>query len=764
MTKFLFLVFQVVTSALLAQAPAIPARPAQLQNPDFTKGATGQVPDGWFQPKPSKDAGFRVELIEDASLPGNRSVKISRDSGSGMFGNMMQTLDAAPFRGKRIRLKTRLRVETFEGAHGHLWLRVDLPGQKMGFFDNMGARPIQSAAWSPAEIVGDVARDAVALALGFMLTDGNGRLQIAPVTLEVLGDSPGVPVDGPRPLTTQGLKNLTAFTKAFNYIRFFHPSDAAAAADWNRLAREGTRAAEGAVSAEDLARRLDGFFAPYAASARFLVKGQSAGSPSLPVGAVLGVRWNHVGFGQNERNSFYKSTREYLPLAELKAKGWQDAGAFTLLDLGEGIRLALPTVCSADASKVTLPRIPPPPKAGTPGMPEPTAGLAGSGDDRATRLGDVVLAWGVFQHFYPYFDVVATDWGAELGRALRSAAADKDGTAFVGTLKRLVAALRDGHGGVYGTGDMGMEIPSLGLKMIDGNPIVAFTGSSARSVPPGSRLLAVDGETVEARRERLQEEISAATPGWLESRLETQILAGQASTTVSVAFAAPDGSRSEVKLPRDDNPWELISQDPRREAPLAELGPAIWYVDLSRIQEKAFTEALPKLATAKGVVFDLRGYPNRTGMLFLQHLTDKRIESARWNIPIVTRPDRQGWEWNTSGRWNLPPLEPRIKGKVAVLTGGGAISYAESCLGIVEAYKLADIVGAPSAGTNGNVNPFELPGGYRITWTGMKVLKHDGSRHHGVGILPTIPVKPTFAGLAAGRDEVLEKGLEVVSR
>ena len=49
-----------------------------------------------------------------------------------------------------------------------------------------------------------------------------------------------------------------------------------------------------------------------------------------------------------------------------------------------------------------------------------------------------------------------------------------------------------------------------------------------------------------------------------------------------------------------------------------------------------------------------------------------------------------------------------------------------------------------------------------VSWTGMKVLKHDGSQHHGVGIAPTVPVVPTPAGIAAGRDEVLEKAVEVL--
>ena len=33
-------------------------------------------------------------------------------------------------------------------------------------------------------------------------------------------------------------------------------------------------------------------------------------------------------------------------------------------------------------------------------------------------------------------------------------------------------------------------------------------------------------------------------------------------------------------------------------------------------------------------------------------------------------------------------------------------------------YRRLFFVGGPSAGTNGNINPFTLPGGYRIIWTG----------------------------------------------
>jgi C-terminal processing protease CtpA/Prc len=129
---------------------------------------------------------------------------------------------------------------------------------------------------------------------------------------------------------------------------------------------------------------------------------------------------------------------------------------------------------------------------------------------------------------------------------------------------------------------------------------------------------------------------------------------------------------------------------------------------------------------------------------------------------MITMPNYRGVGY-IDGAWTLPPASPRLKGRIVFLSAGGAISYAESTLGVVEAYHLADIVGEPSAGTNGNVNPFSLPGGFSISWTGMLVQKRDGTPHHGVGIIPTVPVSPTAAGMKAGRDEILERAIALVS-
>jgi hypothetical protein len=46
--------------------------------------------------------------------------------------------------------------------------------------------------------------------------------------------------------------------------------------------------------------------------------------------------------------------------------------------------------------------------------------------------------------------------------------------------------------------------------------------------------------------------------------------------------------------------------------------------------------------------------------------------------------------------------------------------------------------------------------------TGLEVLNPDGSRHHRIDVIPDVLVTPTIKGLREGRDEVLERVIELV--
>jgi hypothetical protein len=121
---------------------------------------------------------------------------------------------------------------------------------------------------------------------------------------------------------------------------------------------------------------------------------------------------------------------------------------------------------------------------------------------------------------------------------------------------------------------------------------------------------------------------------------------------------------------------------------VAEVPPGIWYVDLDRVTDAQFAAALPSLERASGLIFDMRGYPDGfNAPRFFSHLIQEPATSAQWQVPVVTRPDRAGLVFDGRGRWELRPAVPYLAAPRVFITDGRAISYAESVMGIVEAYR-----------------------------------------------------------------------------
>jgi C-terminal processing protease CtpA/Prc len=91
-----------------------------------------------------------------------------------------------------------------------------------------------------------------------------------------------------------------------------------------------------------------------------------------------------------------------------------------------------------------------------------------------------------------------------------------------------------------------------------------------------------------------------------------------------------------------------------------------------------------------------------------------------------------------------------------------AISQSEHTALFFEAANGTTFIGTPTAGANGDVTNFTLPGGFRVNFSGHDVRHADGRQLQRVGIQPHIQVAPTIKGLQAGRDEVLERAIAFV--
>lgn len=571
-----------------------------------------------------------------------------------------------------------------------------------------------------------------------------------------------LPVHGTTPAQTMGvasphdrpLENLVAFTRLLGYLRHFHPSDEAAAADWEGFAIRGVRAVEGAQDADDLVQRLQALFQPMAPTVRIFRTGEQPPTSNpflLPHNAtsLYVVSWKHTGFGGGIYQQIgYSSERIRTSLSQGQADAsLPDPAKPFYANLGGGVSALVPLALYAD-EQGTLPHAPRSPK---PASSLPT-------DEHARRLATVALSWNVFQHFYPYFDVVPIDWLAVLKETL-AAARTNDEYSFLKALRRMVAQLQDGHAAV-GTAMSAQALTTTQNPPWDWieNHLVLTLVKPSDPLQPGDVVLKINGQAALNLMAEEEQYVSASTVQHRRAMAVRYLWTHLTDDPMTLEVQTRSGSVVEVTRSRG----EICCVKPARLAPITEIRPGILYLDLPQLNTQDFENAIPKMQQSSGIIFDARGYLVRINASTLGHLTDIPMKWESFYYPIITYPDRERMSFLVSES-TVDPQKPRLTAKAAFLTNVNALSYSESYLAFVEHYKLGEIVGEPTAGMTGGIDPFTLFNQYTFNWTGTKVLKQDGSRHHGVGILPTVPVSRTIEGVAEGRDEILERAIGVLS-
>jgi hypothetical protein len=139
------------------------------------------------QPRRSKPgyhlAGSAPEAYEASGDPETSTAVLrSKVVDSAGFATLMRTMDAGPFRGRKVRLAGRASADDVRGWAG-LWLRVDGADGKPIAFDNMQGRALRGTMVAARyEVVLDVPQDATRLAFGAILS-GSGRMEVTELTL-----------------------------------------------------------------------------------------------------------------------------------------------------------------------------------------------------------------------------------------------------------------------------------------------------------------------------------------------------------------------------------------------------------------------------------------------------------------------------------------------------------------------------------------------------------------------------------------------------
>ena len=108
------------------------------------------------------------------------------------------------------------------------------------------------------------------------------------------------------------------------------------------------------------------------------------------------------------------------------------------------------------------------------------------------------------------------------------------------------------------------------------------------------------------------------------------------------------------------------------------------------------------------------------------------------------------------------PMLPTYNGQTIMLIDERTQSQAEHTGLFFEAANGTIFIGSQTAGANGDVTNFQIPGNIILFFSGHDVRHIDGRQLQKIGLVPDIHVKPTIEGIRKGKDEVLEKAMEYI--
>lgn len=142
-------------------------------------------PSGWWLTGRNRE-DFVIKIDRTIFHGGSASCLLKpADDGADLWAATVQTINAEPYRGKRLRMAAFVKTEDVDGR-AWLWLRID--GEQKSLLDNMSNRAIKGTTdWTKYECVLDVAEDAMHIVFGLGL-GGNGRAWVDDFQFDVVGD------------------------------------------------------------------------------------------------------------------------------------------------------------------------------------------------------------------------------------------------------------------------------------------------------------------------------------------------------------------------------------------------------------------------------------------------------------------------------------------------------------------------------------------------------------------------------------------------
>ena len=743
--SFLSLALLLATPAVArAQAPAAPNLNFEQLDPKT------RLPAGWYLPTGSV---YRVATDSVVRHEGRYSVRIQSETAArnaDAFG-VARLVIPARFRGKMLKLNGYIRMENVREGFAGLWLRVDGENGTLAF-DNMEKQKLQGTRdWQLYTIELPLGEQAETILLGGLLP-ALGTIWIDQLSLTVdgqpLAQTPlkpvahykaeqdtafrhgsGIALDN---LTKPQIDNLAVLGRVWGFVKYYHP--AVARGDYNFDA-ELLRVVPKLLNTKTIAERS------------MVLSAWLTGLGPVPACTTC-------------REPQPKDVRLVADLDWLTDKSQLSPALSQQLTYLRQNRNQGSHYYVRNAPNVSNPLF----------LHEETYAQPAT-PDAGLRLLSLYRYWNMIEYFFPYRYAIGEDWQKVLPEFIPQFAAARTDEQYRLAALAIIARIHDTHANVYGSDKIlaaykGTLYAPVQVRFVEGQAVVTDyfheTLGPATGLQKGDVVLAVDGAKVTDLIKARQSLTPASNEPTQLRNMARDLLRGNTDkVTLLVRRAGRDFPVTIGRVPAAQLNLALNNGTPDPKAPFWKLLPDnVGYLSLGTIKQAELPEAMAKLKNTKGLVIDIRNYPAEFVVFSLtKYLSAKPVPFVRFSEPHPTYP---GMFLRTPVLSVPGTKEASYAGKVVILVNELSQSQSEYTTMALRAVPGAKVVGSTTAGADGNVSTIMLPGNITTMISGLGVYYPADGETQRVGIVPDVVATPTIAGIREGRDEVLERAMQLI--
>jgi C-terminal processing protease CtpA/Prc len=390
--------------------------------------------------------------------------------------------------------------------------------------------------------------------------------------------------------------------------------------------------------------------------------------------------------------------------------------------------------------------------------------------DDGFRLLALYRYWNIIRYFFPYRYAIEHDWDAVLVKFIPTFAAAGNKLEYRKAVVELVGNVHDTHANLWGRDSVwanykGKYLPPFQTKFVDGKLVVTnyYNSVLAREagILQGDVITAIDGvEPQQLVQDRLRYYPASNYPTQLRDLAKDMLRGNQRFVQVKIQRGRLQLSNTVKRFPIDSLNTQLDKAYVISDTCYKLLPNNIGYINLGSIKSSLLPEIFEKLKSTKGIVIDIRNYPAEFVVFSLSnYLLPVASPFVKFSVANVNNPGM--FTWGTTLNTGFSKTD-YYRGKVVILVNEITQSQAEYTAMALRVSTNALVVGSTTAGADGNVSIFYLPGRLRTMISGIGVYYPNGRETQRVGIQPDVMVKPSVEGIRAGRDEALERAIQYI--